>query len=100
MGSNDNVVDIYDATNDFEHVATCKKASSFITQVDWSVCSSMIAAVDGAGERLIYTKNGRHVTKSSELEGIEWATISGVVGEQVDGVFPKYSKERVDFVFY
>ena len=42
-----------------------------------------MAAVDGAGERLIYTKNGRHVTKSSELEGVEWATISGVVGEQV-----------------
>ena len=59
----------------------------------------MIAAVDGAGERLIYTKNGRHVTKSSELEGVEWATISGVVGEQVDGVFPKYSQERVNFAF-
>ena len=44
-----------------------------------------MAAVDGAGERLIYTKNGRHVTKSSELEGVEWATISGVVGEQVKG---------------
>ena len=52
----------------------------------------MLAAVDGAGERLIYTKNERHVTKSSELEGIEWATVSGVVGDQVEGVFPKYSQ--------
>ena len=99
VGSNDNVVDIYDVTNDYEHIASCAKASSFITQVDWSSCSTFVAAVDGAGERLIYTKNGRHVTKSSELEGVEWATISGVVGEQgkaqKQSLVLKYSKCRV-----
>ena len=39
VGSNDNVVDVYDVTKDYEHVATCKKGWSFITQIDWSTCS-------------------------------------------------------------
>ena len=91
VGSNDNRVDFYE-TSDYGSIGVGAKNSSFITQLDWSRCSGYIAAVDGAGERLVYTKDGRHVTARDELDSLEWDTITGVVGAQVEGVFPKYSQ--------
>ena len=91
VGSNDNRVDIYAAGDDYSRVGVGTKASSFITQVDWSAASDFVAACDGAGERLVYDTAGDHITDSDVLAEIQWATVSGVVGEEVDGVFPKYS---------
>jgi WD40 repeat protein len=89
VGSNDNRVDFYSTESDYEKVGCGSKASSFITQLDWSNCSNYVAACDGAGERLIYDNTGKHITSSDTLEGIEWDTVSGVIGTDVDGVFPK-----------
>ena len=55
VGSNDNIVDVYDVNDDYNPVGKCSKASSFITQLDWAEDSQHLAAVDGAGERLVYT---------------------------------------------
>ena len=64
VGSNDNRVDIYSVSGDYEKVGCGSKASSFITQLDWSAESDYIAACDGAGERLVYDTSGSHITDS------------------------------------
>ena len=94
VGSNDNIVDVYDVNDDYNPVGKCSKASSFITQLDWAEDSQHLAAVDGAGERLVYTYKGKHVTKSEDLDEIKFATITGVIGPDVEGVFPKYSQQN------
>lgn len=64
VGSNDNRVDIYSVSGDYEKVGCGSKASSFITQLDWSAESDYVAACDGAGERLVYDTSGSHITDS------------------------------------
>ena len=41
---------------------------------------------------VICSLEGTHVTKTEELDAIQWSTWTGVLGNEVQGVWPKYSQ--------
>lgn len=89
MGSHDNRIYIYDASN-YQLLGKLTKHNSFIVSLDWSQDGKYIRSVCGAHELLFFTvadfqqdPNGATNTK-----GTEWATNSNKYGWLVEGIFP------------
>uniref|UniRef100_A0A3B3BQZ1 EML-like second beta-propeller domain-containing protein n=1 Tax=Oryzias melastigma TaxID=30732 RepID=A0A3B3BQZ1_ORYME len=92
VGSNDGLVDVYAVSQRYKKVGECR-SSSFITHLDWSVDSRFLQTNDGAGERLFFRMPGTHLMFSfrADAKGIHWMTWTGVIGPEVNGIWPKYS---------
>uniref|UniRef100_UPI003AAE605C echinoderm microtubule-associated protein-like 6 n=1 Tax=Centroberyx gerrardi TaxID=166262 RepID=UPI003AAE605C len=91
VGSNDGLVDVYAVGQRYKKVGECGRSASFITHLDWSVDSRFLQTNDGAGDRLFYRMPaGKSLTKE-EAKGVHWMTWTGVVGSEVNGIWPKYS---------
>jgi len=88
VGSHDNVVYIYDS--EYKLKAKCKKHSSFITSLDWSVDSSAIQSTCGAYEILFFdAQTGSQMTSgASALRDEQWANWSSRLGWPVQGIYP------------
>jgi len=88
VGSHDNAVYIYDSN--YKLVTRCKKHSSFITSVDWSVDSQYIQATDGAYELLFFdARTGQQITGgATALRDEPWATWTSRIGWPVQGIYP------------
>lgn len=119
MGSNDNYVDFFAANEKYKHLACCKGASSFITHIDFSVDGAYIqvnilcwmASVgyclspdlhaasytkvnSGAKERLFFSvPSGKRVVKQDEIDSIQWVSWTSVLGDEVNGIWPKYAHQ-------
>uniref|UniRef100_A0A3P8UFH2 EMAP like 6 n=1 Tax=Cynoglossus semilaevis TaxID=244447 RepID=A0A3P8UFH2_CYNSE len=91
VGSNDGLVDVYAVAQRYKKVGECSRSSSFITHLDWSVDSRFLQTNDGAGERLFYRMPAGKLVPKEEAKGIHWMTWTGVVGPEVNGIWPKYS---------
>ncbi|XP_029642851.1 echinoderm microtubule-associated protein-like 6 [Octopus sinensis] len=92
VASNDNYVDIYSADQHYKKVSACSGSSSFITHLDWSVDSKFLQTNSGASERLIYSMpGGKLAMNREEVASIQWATFTGVLGDEVSGIWEKYS---------
>ncbi|XP_068597059.1 echinoderm microtubule-associated protein-like 6 [Brachionichthys hirsutus] len=92
VGSNDGLVDIYAAAQRYKKVGECSASTSIITHMDWSLDGTMLQTNDGAGERLFYRMPmGKPVVANEEVDGQGWASWSGVLGPEVNGIWPKYA---------
>eukprot|EP00795_Rhopilema_esculentum_P003114 gene3114-1413_t len=92
VGSNDNFVDIYAVNERYKRVGNCKGSSSYITHLDFSDDSKYIQTNSGAAERLFYRMPvGKRVTKKEELDSIHWSTWTCVLGDEVNGIWEKFT---------
>ncbi|XP_074487309.1 echinoderm microtubule-associated protein-like 6 isoform X4 [Sebastes fasciatus] len=91
VGSNDGLVDIYAVAQRYKKMGECSRSTSFITHLDWSVDSRFLQTNDGAGERLFYRMPAGKLVPKEEAKGIHWMTWTGVIGPEVNGIWPKYS---------
>lgn len=88
VGSHDNAVYIYD--DHYKLISKCKKHSSFITSVDWSLDSKYIQATDGAYEILFFDAHTGHQLTggATALRDEPWATWTSRIGWPVQGIYP------------
>ncbi|KAK1875901.1 Echinoderm microtubule-associated protein-like 6, partial [Dissostichus eleginoides] len=91
VGSNDGLVDVYAVAQRYKKVGECSRSASFITHLDWAVDSRFLMTNDGAGERLFYRMPAGKLVPREEAKGIHWMTWTGVIGPEVNGIWPKYS---------
>ncbi|BFZ11617.1 hypothetical protein BsWGS_14656 [Bradybaena similaris] len=92
VGSNDGFVDVYAVDQRFKKLGTCAGSSSFVTHLDWSQNSKHIQVNNGKGERLVFRlQNFKQVTSDEELTSVHWATFTGVLGPEVNGIWGKYT---------
>lgn len=94
VGSNDAKVHIYDVRKDYMLMGIGEKNSAGVIQIDWTLNSQYLSACDIAGERLIYDKEGNHITNNSLWKNLKWASMTRTVGRDVSGIFPKFAQQN------
>ncbi|CAF1543885.1 unnamed protein product, partial [Adineta ricciae] len=93
VGTHDNFVDIYNVETR-KRVGICKANSSYITHIDWSESGKLLMSNSGAKEQLFYeAPRGTRVTsiKTTDIEDMDWATWTGVLGLVCQGIWPPES---------
>ncbi|GCB64382.1 hypothetical protein scyTo_0011737, partial [Scyliorhinus torazame] len=90
--SHDNFVDIYNVLSS-KRVGICKGASSYITHIDWDVKGKLLQVNSGAKEHLFFEapRGKRQTIRSTEIEKIDWATWTCVLGPTCEGIWPTHS---------
>ncbi|KAM4607535.1 echinoderm microtubule-associated protein-like 6 isoform 3-T3 [Polymixia lowei] len=92
VASHDNFVDIYNVLTS-KRVGICKGASSYITHIDWDSHGKLLQVNSGAKEQLFFEapRGKRQTIRNSELEKIEWASWTCVLGVTCEGIWPTHS---------
>jgi len=91
VGSHDNLVYVYDASDDFSLVGKCKGHSSYINCLDWSEDSTFIRTNCGAYELLFFTIPDCNQDPSGRSNTVAtvWATESVHFSWSTEGIYPK-----------
>uniref|UniRef100_H3AR31 EMAP like 6 n=1 Tax=Latimeria chalumnae TaxID=7897 RepID=H3AR31_LATCH len=92
VASHDNFVDIYNVLTS-KRVGICKGASSYITHIDWDSRGKLLQVNSGAKEQLFFEapRGKRQTIRFSEIEKLEWATWTCVLGPTCEGIWPTHS---------
>ncbi|XP_072121311.1 echinoderm microtubule-associated protein-like 6 isoform X4 [Mobula birostris] len=92
VASHDNFVDIYNVLSS-KRVGICKGASSYITHMDWDARGKLLQVNTGAKEHLFFEapRGRRQTIRSTEIEKIDWATWTCVLGPTCEGIWPTHS---------
>ncbi|XP_048842779.1 echinoderm microtubule-associated protein-like 6 isoform X2 [Brienomyrus brachyistius] len=88
VASHDSFVDIYNVLTS-KRVGICKGASSYIRHIDWDVRGKLLQVNSGAKELLFFEgpRGKRQTLPSPEIEKIEWATWTSVLGPSCEGIW-------------
>lgn len=83
------MVDIYNVLSS-KRVGTCKGSSSYITHIDWDSAGKLLMTNSGAKEQLFFEapRGKRQALRSAEVEKINWASWTSVLGNTCEGVWP------------
>lgn len=89
VASHDNFVDIYSVKRG-KRVGVCKGHSSYVTHVDWDVKGKLLLTNSGAREYLLFEapRAMRKTMNDTAVMRVEWATVTGVLGPNLRGIFP------------
>uniref|UniRef100_A0A3P9B4S5 EMAP like 6 n=1 Tax=Maylandia zebra TaxID=106582 RepID=A0A3P9B4S5_9CICH len=92
VASHDSFVDIYNVLSS-KRVGICKGASSYITHFDWDARGKLLQVNTGAKEQLFFEapRGKRQTIRNCELERIEWAGWTSVLGSTCEGIWPTHS---------
>ncbi|XP_029927079.1 echinoderm microtubule-associated protein-like 6 isoform X2 [Myripristis murdjan] len=92
VASHDNFVDIYNVLTS-KRVGICRGASSYITHIDWDARGKLLQVNTGAKEQLFFEapRGKRQTIRNSELERLDWATWTCVLGSSCEGIWPTHS---------
>ncbi|PIK34378.1 putative echinoderm microtubule-associated protein-like 6 [Apostichopus japonicus] len=92
VASHDNYVDIYNVMNS-KRVGTCKGSSSYITHTDWDNQGRLLMLNSGAKEQLFFEapRGKRHALRNREIESLNWASWTCVLGHTCTGIWPAKS---------
>ncbi|KAK1171259.1 echinoderm microtubule-associated protein-like 6 isoform X3 [Acipenser oxyrinchus oxyrinchus] len=92
VASHDNFVDIYNVLTS-KRVGICKGASSYVTHIDWDTRGKLLQVNSGAKEQLFFEapRGKRQTIRNSEIEKIDWATWTCVLGPTCEGIWPTHS---------
>uniref|UniRef100_A0AAX7TW25 EMAP like 6 n=1 Tax=Astatotilapia calliptera TaxID=8154 RepID=A0AAX7TW25_ASTCA len=92
VASHDSFVDIYNVLSS-KRVGICKGASSYITHIDWDARGKLLQVNTGAKEQLFFEapRGKRQTIRNCELERIEWAGWTSVLGSTCEGIWPTHS---------
>ncbi|XP_033874936.2 echinoderm microtubule-associated protein-like 6 isoform X2 [Acipenser ruthenus] len=92
VASHDNFVDIYNVLTS-KRVGICKGASSYVTHIDWDTRGKLLQVNSGAKEQLFFEapRGKRQTIRNSEIEQIDWATWTCVLGPTCEGIWPTHS---------
>ncbi|XP_078612841.1 echinoderm microtubule-associated protein-like 6 [Branchiostoma floridae x Branchiostoma japonicum] len=92
VASHDGRVSVFDPTQNYDSVRQFPAGSYPVMHIDWSTDSRFLQTNDEQGERAIYKMpEGKMATKRDDLSAIVWETWTGVLGDEVQGIWPKYS---------
>eukprot|EP00163_Fabomonas_tropica_P034258 TRINITY_DN93_c0_g1_i1.p1 TRINITY_DN93_c0_g1~~TRINITY_DN93_c0_g1_i1.p1 ORF type:complete len:2052 (-),score=797.91 TRINITY_DN93_c0_g1_i1:729-6884(-) len=100
VGSHDNFIDFYDTGRDYKRCGVGRGHSSYVTHLDWSADSKMVQSNSGDYETLFWdaTNKGKRIVRTPpgaewdvQSKSHAWATWSCVLGDVVEGIWPKYS---------
>ncbi|XP_066266402.1 echinoderm microtubule-associated protein-like 6 [Branchiostoma lanceolatum] len=90
--SHDGRVAVFDPTANYDSVRQFPAGSYPVMHIDWSTDSRFLQTNDEQGERQIYKMpEGKMANKRDDLSAIAWETWTGVLGDEVQGIWPKYS---------
>uniref|UniRef100_A0A4W4FP77 HELP domain-containing protein n=1 Tax=Electrophorus electricus TaxID=8005 RepID=A0A4W4FP77_ELEEL len=92
VASHDHFVDIYNVLTS-KRVGICKGATSYITHIDWDTRGKLLQVNSGAKEHLFFEapRGKRQTIHASEIEKIEWASWTSVLGPTSEGIWPAHS---------
>ncbi|CAH1245789.1 EML6 [Branchiostoma lanceolatum] len=90
--SHDGRVAVFDPTANYDSVRQFPAGSYPVMHIDWSTDSRFLQTNDEQGERQVYKMpEGKMANKRDDLSAIAWETWTGVLGDEVQGIWPKYS---------
>lgn len=91
VGSHDNSIYLLDTTT-FSCRAMCKKHHSYVTALDFSSDSKYLQSVSGDYEYLFWdVATGKHITSTSDVRDVKWATFTCMFGWPVQGIWPAFA---------
>uniref|UniRef100_A0A8B9RF27 EMAP like 6 n=1 Tax=Astyanax mexicanus TaxID=7994 RepID=A0A8B9RF27_ASTMX len=88
VASHDHFVDIYNVLSS-KRVGICKGATGYITHIDWDTRGKLLQVNSGAKEQLFFEapRGKRQTIRTTEIEKIEWATWTSVLGPTCEGIW-------------
>ncbi|KAJ8392415.1 hypothetical protein AAFF_G00075400 [Aldrovandia affinis] len=92
VASHDSFVDIYNVLTS-KRVGICKGASSYIRHIDWDTHGKLLQVNSGAKEQLFFEapRGKRQIIHPTEVEKVEWATWTSVLGPTCEGIWAPHS---------